>query len=360
MPETDSAAAKAGRISEPEEKTTGGLTDPYLREQLEKRRDALKSAISASVSAVPAAPFLELLTEVDSAVQRMENGTYGICEVCNEPVEKERLIADPLIRLCIDHLNSKDRRALEQDLELASSIQRRLLPHNDMRFREWLIQFHYSPAGLVSGDYCDLIPPATDEGKLIFLLGDVVGKGVGASLLMTHLHAMFRSLSGFGMELEELLEMANRVFCESTMAGQFATLICGRASRAGELEIANAGHLPALLVTKDGVKKIHSTGVPLGLFGSSRYPVHRIRLDPGDSLLLFTDGFSEARNPAGYDYGVEGLSRVAGERHGWAPRELLAVCLEDVKNYSAGARQADDQTLMVIHRTDSAGISLSD
>jgi sigma-B regulation protein RsbU (phosphoserine phosphatase) len=360
MPETGSAAAKVARISDPEGKTMGGQTDSYLREQLEKRREELKSAISASAPAASLAPFLELLSEVDSAAQRMENGTYGICDVCKEPVEKERLIADPLVRLCIDHLNSEDRRALERDIELASSIQRGLLPHNDMRFRDWLIQFHYNPAGLVSGDYCDLIPPSTEEGKLVFLLGDVAGKGVGASLLMTHLHAMFRSLSGVGMELEELVEMANRVFCESTMAGQFATLICGRAGGSGDLEIANAGHLPALLVTRSGVQQIGSTGLPLGLFLTSRYPVHHVRLDPGDSLLLFTDGLSEARNPAGYDYGVEGLSRVAGERHGWVPCELLPACLEDVKSFSAGTRQADDQTLMVIHRADSARISLSD
>jgi sigma-B regulation protein RsbU (phosphoserine phosphatase) len=338
----------------------GGLTDPYLREQLEKRREELKSAISASPPAASLAPFLELLTEVDAAVQKMENGTYGICDVCQEPVEKERLIADPLVRLCIDHLNSEDRRALERDIELASSIQRRLLPHNDVQFRDWFIQFHYNPAGLVSGDYCDLILPSTEEGKLVFLLGDVAGKGVGASLLMTHLHAMFRSLSGVRMELEELVEMANRVFCESTMAGQFATLICGRADGSGELEMANAGHLPALLVTRSGVQQIGSTGLPLGLFLTSRYPVHHVHLDPGDSLLLFTDGLSETHNSAGYDYGVERLSRVAGERHGWMPYELLTACLEDVKIFSAGTRQADDQTVMVIHRSDAAGISLND
>ena len=81
---------------------------------------------------------------------------------------------------------------------------------------------------------------------MIFLLGDVTGKGVAASLLMTHLHAMFRA-SRHGMEVDRLMDMGNRMFCESTIAGQYATLVCGRVGNAGDIEIANAGHLPALM-----------------------------------------------------------------------------------------------------------------
>src|SRR6202041_3326420 len=118
---------------------------------------------------------------------------------------------------------------------------------------------------MVSGDYCYLILPPSPDGKLIFLLGDVSGKGVAASLLMTHLHAMFRALSGIGLELDRLMEMANRMFCESTIAGQFATLVCGRAGQCGEIEIASAGHFPVLLSSKDGVKHLEATGLPLGM-----------------------------------------------------------------------------------------------
>ena len=236
------------------------VAEPYLREQLEKRRNELKSAISSPAPAMPVAPLLDLLSEVDSAMQRMEQGTYGICEVCHDPVEKDRLLADPLTRLCIDHLTHEEQRALERDVELASSIQRGLLPQSDVRFRDWQIHYLYNPAGIVSGDYCDVILPATNDGKLFFLVGDVAGKGIGASLLMTHLHAMFRSLSGGGHDLEKLLEIANSVFCESTTASQYATLICGRAGRSGELEIVNAGHLPALVITKEGVEQFGSTG----------------------------------------------------------------------------------------------------
>jgi sigma-B regulation protein RsbU (phosphoserine phosphatase) len=337
-----------------------GVSDPYIREQLEKRRNELRTVISSSSRAVPADAFVELLSEVDSALERMDDGTYGICEACHESVEKDRLLADPLVKLCLDHLTSEEQRALERDLELAAQVQRGLLPRTDVGFKDWRVHYKYNPAGLVSGDYCDLILPTNDDGELVFLLGDVAGKGVAASLLMTHLHAMFRSLASVTLCLDKLLEMANSVFCQSTIAGQYATLVCGRAGRHGEIEIGSAGHLAGLLVSKDGVKQVCSTGVPLGMFGTSRYTIDRLQMEPGDSLLLYTDGISEASNTLGTEYGISRLSNVAAERHGWLPQALAAACMKDVQSFSAGRKQADDQTLMVVHRADPVQISLND
>jgi len=364
MSESDSSkVAETARILDWEKKAMSGVTDPYLREQLEKRREELKTTISvlpAEEASAAATPLVDLLHEVDNAVQRMDDGTYGICAGCQGTVEKERLIADPLVRLCLDCLSDEEQRALERDLELASHIQRGLLPQTDLRFRDWRIHYHYKPAGIVSGDYCDLIQPSAADGKLIFLLGDVSGKGIAASLLMTHLHAMFRSLAGVGLNLEKLLEIANRLFCESTTASQYATLICGSIGRNGEVEIASAGHSPALLVSRAGVKKIAATGLPLGLFTSSSYTVSRTRLDLDDTLLLFTDGISEARCATGGEFGIDALCLAAARRHGWAPEELVAACLRDVDKHSEGTRQADDQTLMAIQRSAAAAASFND
>jgi sigma-B regulation protein RsbU (phosphoserine phosphatase) len=360
MSETDGAAVRMERSSDAEAKDMSGVSEPYIREQLEKRRAELNAVLASPVAAAPAASLLELLGEVDSALHRMEEGTYGICTECHDAVEKDRLLADPLVRLCLDHLTSDEQRALERDLELASRVQRGLLPRTDLRHGDWRVHFQYKPAGMVSGDYCDLIPPAAGDGELIFLLGDVAGKGVAASLLMTHLHAMFRSLAGVGLALDKMLEVANSVFCQSTIAGQYATLICGRAGQRGEIEIGSAGHLAALLIAKDGVRQVCSTGVPLGMFSTSRYTLQRLRLERGDSLLLYTDGISEAVNDSGAEYGAARLSNIAGERHGWVPQELAAACLKDVQSHSAGRKQADDQTLMVVHRADTVELSLND
>ncbi len=106
------------------------IGDQFLRTQLGERRKRLETAISNSENS---APLLHLLNEVDSAIERMEKGSYGICEECNEAIEEERLIADPLMRFCLSHLTAAQRRALEEDLELATRLQRSLLPPQDLR-----------------------------------------------------------------------------------------------------------------------------------------------------------------------------------------------------------------------------------
>jgi phosphoserine phosphatase RsbU/P len=361
MSNSDGAAARTARSSEaPEvgETAMSEISETYIREQLEKRRDELNEVVAITPPTVSPAHLLALLTDVDSALQRLDDGTYGICTECHETVERDRLLADPLVTLCLDHLSSDEQRALERDLELAARVQRGLLPQTDLSHRDWRFHYQYKPAGMVSGDYCDLISPLTEDGDLFFLLGDVAGKGVAASLLMTHLHAMFRSLTSVGMPLDKLLETANSVFCRSTIAGQYATLICGRAGSHGEIEIGSAGHLAALAVGKDGVRQVTSTGVPLGMFASSRYTIQCVRMSPGDSLLLYTDGISEAVNSSGEEYGAVRLSNIASLKHGWVPQELAAACMKDVQLHAAGQKQRDDQTLMVIHRGRSMEVAL--
>src|ERR1700693_151802 len=101
-----SRAAKFERSSEVEEKIMPGVTDPSIREQLEKRREEITLAISSATPEAPSAPFIDALSEVNSALQRMDDGTYGICPTCHDPVEKDRLLSDPLVRFCLDHLTS--------------------------------------------------------------------------------------------------------------------------------------------------------------------------------------------------------------------------------------------------------------
>jgi len=225
----------------------------YLRTELEQRRERLHTALHSPAAD---ASLSQLLTAVDEALRRIDHGTFGLCETCHDSVEPERLLADPLVRFCLDHLSSVEQRALESDLSLAARIQRALLPSPDMAPTGWDVRFHYQPAGMVSGDYCDLVE--TDSG-LLFMLGDVSGKGVAASMLMSHLHATFRSLAEAGLPLDRMVEDANRIFCESTLAGQFATLVIGRAAHDGSVEFVSAGHLPLLHIHVDGVAAKDST-----------------------------------------------------------------------------------------------------
>jgi sigma-B regulation protein RsbU (phosphoserine phosphatase) len=318
----------------------------YLRTELEQRRERLHEALHSPAAD---ASLSQLLAAVDTALSRIDQGTFGICEECHETIEAERLLADPLVRFCLDHLTSTEQRALESDLSLAARIQRALLPKPGLAPPGWDVHYHYQPAGVVSGDYCDLFE--TDRG-LLFTLGDVSGKGVAASMLMSHLHATFRSLAEGRLPLDRMVEDANRIFCESTLAGQFATLVVGRAAHDGSVEFVSAGHLPLLHIHGKGATPIDSTGVPLGMFCNTRFPVHRLTLAHGDSLLLYTDGLTEARNRAGAEYGLQRIRTLAGRHTGIEPAGLISGCLEDLLSFGEGVKQSDDLTLLAVQRAE--------
>jgi sigma-B regulation protein RsbU (phosphoserine phosphatase) len=322
-------------------------SESFLHKELIERREKLQAALPASTEP---AHLVSLLSEVDAALERMEGGSYGLCEECHEPIEAERLMADPLVRLCLDHLTRAQRLALEEDLELAARIQAQLLPKADARFDGWEMSYHYQPAGPVSGDYCDVLNGQGQQSGLLFLLGDVSGKGVAASMLMAHLHAMFHSLAGLGLPVDQLMERANRLFCESTLANHYATLVCGRADHSGNVQVCNAGHCPLLIIQDGQVASVGSTGLPLGLFCSGRYVVESVRLRPGHTLLAYTDGLTEARNGLGAEYGGERLSGLAGGHRGGSLRSLLGACLADHAAFRGGVPVADDLTIMALRR----------
>ena len=326
----------------------GAFTDAFFREQLLERRERLNSAMAVSRQGEN---LVALLDEVDSALARLDQRTYGLCEACHETVEKSRLLADPLVRYCLDHLTAEQRRVLQDDLDLASQIQRELLPLENLALDGWQVAYHYRTLGAVSGDYCDVITSVEDGRDWFFVLGDASGKGVAASMLMAHLHAIFRALVATGLPTHQLVERASRVFCESTVSPYFATLVCGRARTSGEVELCNAGHCPPLLIQAGQVTRLEATGLPLGLFREGRYSVQTLRLLPGDTLLLYTDGLTEARNVADEEYGEERLANVAGERHAPRPRSLLDACLDDLSAFLSGTPLKDDLTLMAICRT---------
>ncbi len=319
--------------------------DSVLREQLRARHQKLEAAVATLEDK---AELTRLLAEVDAALKRLERGSYGLCEVCHEPIESERLMADPLAQFCLDHLTSAQQGALKEALALASEIQRGLLPEQNFHFCGWEVAYHYESAGPVSGDYCDLV--RTDEGDLYFIVGDVSGKGVAASMLMAHLHAMFRALIPVGLPLNQLVERASRVFCESTLPMHYATIVCGKAASSGEIEICNAGHLPPLLLSDDQVTCVEATGLPLGLFCNEQFSVTKLQLASANTLFLYTDGFSETRDVTGAEYGRERLSRLVSKSYALAPRSLISVCLEDLTDFRTGLPRIDDLTVMAIRR----------
>lgn len=320
--------------------------DAVLREQLLERRDKLQEA-RPRIGFDP--DFSRLLSEVDAALARFDTGTYGLCEECHDPIEPERLIADPLIKLCLGDLTQKELDRIQADLVLAAEIQKGLLPkREDLSCEFWSVDLAYQPAGVVSGDYVDVI---RQNGELYFILGDVSGKGMAASILMSNLHAMFRALIPLNLPLCDLVKRANSLFCESTLANQYATLICGKLNGQGELEFCNAGHLPPIIVGESGTVQLESTGLPLGMFCDSSFVSSGAKLQPGETLLLFSDGVTEANNEAEEEFGVLRLIDTLKEGASSAPTQILTNSVAAVSDFRGRAMRNDDLTMMALKFT---------
>jgi phosphoserine phosphatase RsbU/P len=319
-----------------------------VREQLMAGRARLADVLAENESD----KVLRLLNEVDSALHRIDHGSFGVCEVCMGTVPGDELAGNPLLRVCLDCLTPKQARALEYDLELAAQIQKGLLPPQDLSLSGWDISYHYQPAGMVSGDYCDVIK---EDGHLHFIMADVSGKGVAAAMLASNLRAVFRSLIPLRLPVEELMVRANRLFHESALPNQFATLVFGSISNQGELELANAGHLPVLLAGKSGVRTFESNCKPLGLFFDDRVEVMRASMSPGDTVVVYTDGISEAENEAGDEYSAERLRHFIAEKHSCCPSELVNACKQHVAAFRGSRERGDDETLLAIQYTPTAG-----
>jgi phosphoserine phosphatase RsbU/P len=318
--------------------------ESVLRIDLEKRRTQLEAALEQESSA----RLEHLLGEVDRALELVKARDYGICKTCHEPIGDQALDAFPLLEFCLEHLTPAEQQGLERDLELASRIQSHLLPERRLTHAGWEVYYHYEPAGPVGGDYCDLVTPHPEA--VYFFLGDAAGKGVAASLLTAQLYGLVRTLVALDVPLTTMLERANRSFCETTPPGLYATLVAGRALKDGAVELVNAGHPAPLLLRDSQAIPLEATGQPLGLLCDTTYQTRRIELEPGETLLLFTDGFSEAQSPASVEYGTARAARIASARHGRGPEALVRDCLADWNTFRGGVSRTDDLTLMAVGR----------
>lgn len=320
-----------------------------LRSQLSDRRVRLERTIT-DVGRTD--DLVRLLNLVDSALSRIESGHFGRCGVCEEDIDEQDLLDVPLAAYCLCELNPERQRALEHDLNLAWRVQAALLPTPNLSAAGWRTNYRYVPHGPVSGDYCDLIASgAGAEQSLYFMLGDVSGKGVAASLLMAHLNAAFRTLVQSHVAPQELAARANRLLSESTLASHYATLVCGRANAAGEIEIVNAGHCAPKIARRGGeVETVAATGLPLGLAPSGPYATQSVTLRHGDTLVLYTDGLTETASAAEEEYGDARLTELLALCDAAPPHEMIRRCLSDLDAFRDGHDRSDDLTVLAVQR----------
>jgi sigma-B regulation protein RsbU (phosphoserine phosphatase) len=250
-----------------------------------------------------------------------------------------------------------DRLSLKGDLEIARDIQLAMLPSGVRTAGDATVCGVTRPANTVGGDFYDVIP--LPDGRLALAIGDVAGKGSPAALLMALLLAMLRTLVDEGLETSRLIERLNAQVAKHSPASRFITFFFGLYDPAsGALDYVNAGHLPPVIRRADGrferITGATGSGLALGMFEEAKYATNQTRIEPGDLLLLYTDGITEAENPAGRAFEEPGLESVLAQSWSSDVLEIGRTILSAVEYYAAEARLQDDLTALVLKRSSAA------
>ncbi|MEW6653977.1 MAG: GAF domain-containing SpoIIE family protein phosphatase [Bacteroidota bacterium] len=241
-----------------------------------------------------------------------------------------------------------EKQRLEKDLETARNIQNNLLPKSIPLFSNFEMAAFNKSARMVGGDYYDIIK--LDDNQVLFAIADVSGKGVPAALLMANIQAFLKSICKMKLPLAEATNLLNDLVAENTTNGSFITFFWGIIdNEKKELTFVNAGHNPPLHFRNDKLTKLKKGGMILGVMPTLiPYLSDTIKLESGDTIVLFTDGITEAMNTKWEEYSDEQLEKLVAEKFTLNAGLLLEEIKISVEHFTLGAEQSDDITCMVV------------
>ena len=250
-----------------------------------------------------------------------------------------------------------DRERLERELALASEIQQRFQPTAPPHVPGYELQGISFPCYEIGGDYYDFIH--REDGRLVIALGDVSGKGTAAALLMSSLHAAVHAQSGSHDSLVATISAVNRYLADNIPANRFVTLFYAELDpQSGALSFLNAGHNPPLIVHSAGtVEQLASGGLPLGIKPDADYREGRTQLQPGDVLVIYSDGVTEAVSPSGEEFGATRLYEVVSRNIDASAAGIRDRIESSLTKFSQGTSAADDITLVIVKRTAEARVA---
>jgi len=243
-----------------------------------------------------------------------------------------------------------NRERMERELELAIEIQQRFQPTAPPQVEGYEFEGISFSCYEIGGDYYDFIP--RENGKMMVALGDVSGKGAAAALLMSSLHAAMHAQVTAGTPLAEMLVSINTYLSENTPSNRFITLFAAELDPScGDLSFINAGHNPPLIGRADGtVELLGSGGLPLGIMPFAQYDLGSAQLNPGDVLVIYSDGVSEANNLAEDEFGMERLEQVVAQNVSQTATGLRDKVESALSNFTGTAAPNDDITLVIVKR----------
>jgi sigma-B regulation protein RsbU (phosphoserine phosphatase) len=252
----------------------------------------------------------------------------------------------------------RERQRLEQEINIARDIQQALLPRDFREYPHLAVTGFNLPCLSVGGDYFDVFP--LSDGRTAFLIADVSGKGLGAALLTTMLQGALSGMT-LGTDPARVFSHINRFLCDHSEVGRYATMFFGILDQQGHLEFINAGHPSPFLIRRGAAEEAFTEGsFPVGLVPEAQYTAVCLQLEPGDTLVLFSDGVTEAADPDEQMFGIARLKQLlTGQME--CPLEQLQKCvLEAVENFARGAHQADDLTLLIVRYRATAAAATTD
>ncbi len=239
---------------------------------------------------------------------------------------------------------------LERELQLAMEIQQRFQPTAPPQVPGYELQGISFPCYEIGGDYYDFIQ--REDGRLVIALGDVSGKGTAAALLMSSLHASIHAQTGSHDTLVETISAVNRYLAENIPSNRFVTLFYAELDpESGAVSFLNAGHNPPLIVHSAGtVEQLASGGLPLGIKADADYREGRTTLQPGDVLVIYSDGVTEATSPSGEEFGPTRLYEVVSRNVEASAAGIRDRIESALTKFSQGTQAADDITLVIVKR----------
>jgi len=259
-----------------------------------------------------------------------------------------------LLFLLLLSLELADKIVMKRDLEIAREIQTWLVPSSPPSIRNAEVAFYTRPQNSVAGDYYDAFYPigdASSGGKLMLVMADVAGKSVPAALLMATLQASLHTIASEGLPLTELATRLNHYACAHSLGGQrFTTAVLAEYDPSTRrLTYVNAGHnAPVVRRASASTERLESGGLPLGITPGATFPSAETYLQPGDTLVLFTDGVVEAFDSAGHEFSD---ARWVNVIHGLPPmtaQQTLQYLMKSVEDFVGATRQSDDITCLVL------------
>jgi len=238
---------------------------------------------------------------------------------------------------------------IEHELKIAAEIQRALLPEGNHSGPFFESAGTSVQARSIGGDFFDM--QDMPDGQFGFLVGDVAGKGPAAALLTAKILGIFSAFVSVGDEPAQTVDHINKVLTRRAIDARYATLLYGQLSADGQLRFCNAGQNPPLVFGVDGMRRIEAGGMPVGLFEAAPYSGDSIVMKPGDMMVLYSDGVTEAHNVAGEEYGEARMAEVLKEFHHEPASVMLDKLIDAVKVFARGAEQYDDVTALVVKYT---------